>query len=200
MQLKFVFLFIVLAFAHAQDAQVAQDLEEECAEKAGECIGILLAAVLEDNNEEEVCSELREMTSCLQEVVDKCMEEEKDDEVDQDLREINNLIAENCPAVAEVENDVKECIEKIEEEAVECVGDAVSQTLSKVLEASNELDIDSLKCSTYKSVMSCITDQIRTSCGIEAPRKTVEALIDLPEDIRVLQRTSYQRCHSGLVR
>ncbi|GFU06650.1 uncharacterized protein TNCV_4352491 [Trichonephila clavipes] len=184
MQLKFVFLFLALAFAHAEDAQVAQDVEEECAEKAGECVGILLAAVLGDNNEEEVCSELREMTSCLQEVVDNCLEEEKDDEVDKDLQEINNLIAENCPAVAEVENEVKECIEKIEDEAVECLGDAVSQALSKVLEAPDELDMDSLKCSMYKSVVSCISDQIRTSCGIEAPRKTLEALIDLPDDIQ----------------
>ncbi|GFY29001.1 hypothetical protein TNCV_4721291 [Trichonephila clavipes] len=80
-------------------AQEAQELEEECAEKAGECLGNLLAAVLGDNDE-EVCSELREMTSCLQEIADKCLGEEKDDELDQDLREMNNLIAENCPAVA----------------------------------------------------------------------------------------------------
>ncbi|GFY29013.1 hypothetical protein TNCV_4721411 [Trichonephila clavipes] len=36
----------------------------------------------------------------------------------------------------------------------------------------------------YKSVVSCITNQIRMNCGIEASRKTLEAMIDSPDDIR----------------
>ncbi|GFY55440.1 hypothetical protein TNIN_458781 [Trichonephila inaurata madagascariensis] len=171
------------AFAHAQDAQNAQNLEEECAEKAGECLGNLLTAVFGDNNE-EVCSELRKMTSCLQEVADKCLGEEKDDKLDKDLREMNNLIAENCPAVTEVDNGVNECVDKIEDEIAECLVEGISEALSSILESPNELDADSIKCSMYNSVANCIINQIRTNCRIEASNKSLKAVLNIPDDIQ----------------
>ncbi|GFT87364.1 DUF19 domain-containing protein [Nephila pilipes] len=183
MQLKFVFLFIVLVFARAQE----QEQEEECGEeKAGECVGKLLLAVLGDTSEEEVCSELRDVTNCLREVADECLGEERDAEIDEGLQELNNLIAENCPAVEEVDDALKECVEKIEDELLECLGEGVSQALGAILDDSgeSETDEDAVKCLMYNTVTNCVTQQIRESCGIETSKRTLDAMMEVPSDIR----------------
>ncbi|GFR22877.1 DUF19 domain-containing protein [Trichonephila clavata] len=179
MQLKFLFLFIALAFAHAQN------LEGECEEKAGECLGKFLVAVLGDTSEEEACSEFNDVINCLQEFVDECVGEEKDDEIDQKLQELRNLIADNCPDVAEeVDNDIKECVQKIDDEIVECLGEGISQVMSSALESPNEVDEDSIKCSLYKSVLNCVAEQVRKNCGIEGAKKTLESMMDIPDEIK----------------
>ncbi|GFQ93115.1 hypothetical protein TNCT_529571 [Trichonephila clavata] len=92
--------------------------------------------------------ELNDVINCLQEVADECMGEEEDDELDQMLQESRVLIAGNCPTVGEEgDNDIKECVQKIDDEVVECLGEGVSQAMNSILESPTEVDENALQCS-----------------------------------------------------
>ncbi|GFY29006.1 hypothetical protein TNCV_4721341 [Trichonephila clavipes] len=63
------------------------------------------------------------------------------------IEEISCRGRDNSGSVQEVDIVVKECVEKLEDEVAECLGEGVSQALGSILESPNELDADSLKCS-----------------------------------------------------
>ncbi|GBM02712.1 hypothetical protein AVEN_40790-1 [Araneus ventricosus] len=184
MQLKIVFLFLVLAFVRAEQ----EVEEEECGdEKAGECIANLLLAVLSDESEEVICRALKETSQCLDETADECFGDNKDPELEDGLQELRQIVATNCPrGDGEIPDDIEQCVTGLEDELMECVSDSIAQTLDNIIQlpGDEEPDENEIKCSMYETVSRCVVKKVEDSCGKEAAQIALAEMVDAPEDIK----------------
>ncbi|CAL1275066.1 unnamed protein product [Larinioides sclopetarius] len=184
MQLKIVFLFLVLAFVRAEQ----EVEEEECGdEKASECIANLLMAVLNDESEEEICRVLKVTSQCLDETADECFGDNKDPELEDGLRELRQIVATNCPRDdSEIPDEIDECVGKLEDELMECVSDSIAETLNSIMQlpGDQEPDENEIKCSMYETVSRCVVKKVEDNCGKEAGQIALAEMVDAPEDIK----------------
>ncbi|KAF8795218.1 hypothetical protein HNY73_003091 [Argiope bruennichi] len=149
MELKIVFLFLLIAFAYGE--QELEVEEDECGdEKAGECIKNLLLAVLSDESDEEICRVLKETSQCLDETADECFGENIDKELEDGLRELRQITATNCPRTeGEIPDEIEQCVTGLEDELIECVSDSVADALNNIIQLTGdeEPDENEIKCS-----------------------------------------------------